>query len=185
MRPLMGVKTRARDSGETAGILQQQKQPTNLPLEERTMQVGTICTRHVATCPARVTVREAATLMRQQHVGNLVVVEHRNGEPVPVGLVTDRDIVVEVVAKDVNPSTVTAGDVMSRDVVTAVESEEVDTTIERMRWSGIRRIPIVNPAGVLIGIVTLDDIAELLASRQVDLARVGRLQNMEEQSRRP
>ena len=149
------------------------------------MNVGRVCTREVATCTADQSVAEIAQLMRSGHVGDLVVVEYRSGDPVPIGIVTDRDLVIQVLAMEVNPARITAGDIMSRKLVIAYEGEELDVAMDRMRWSGIRRIPLVDSAGALVGIATLDDIAELLALTLLNVSRVGRLQHMDEENLRP
>ena len=67
------------------------------------MPVSEICVRDVIVAPKETPVQEAAHLMRQNHVGNLVVVDQRNGSHVPVGIVTDRDITVSVVATKLDP----------------------------------------------------------------------------------
>ncbi|MDO8653959.1 MAG: CBS domain-containing protein [Undibacterium sp.] len=144
------------------------------------MYAGTVGIQQVETCGANATILQVAELMRSQHVGDLVIVEYHGGEPVPVGIITDRDLVIEVMAMKVDPTTVTAGDVMSRKMVLAYEGEQLEVAMERMRGSGVRRIPLVDSAGVLVGIVTLDDIIEKLASTLADISHVGRMQNMDE-----
>lgn len=144
------------------------------------MYAGTVGTRQVQTCNKGASILQVAELMRSEHVGDLVVVEYRDGEPIPVGIITDRDLVVEVMALKQDPATITAADVMSRKLVIAYEGEPLEVAMDRMRWSGVRRIPLVNAAGVLVGIVTLDDILEKLASTLANVSRVGQLQNIEE-----
>lgn len=144
------------------------------------MYAGTVGHRQVQTCNKGASILQVAELMRSEHVGDLVVVEYRGGEPVPVGIITDRDLVIEVMALKQDPTTITAADVMSRKLVIAYEGEQLDVAMDRMRWSGVRRIPLVDSAGVLVGIVTLDDIVEKLASTLANVSRVGQLQNIEE-----
>jgi CBS-domain-containing membrane protein len=151
---------------------------------ERTMYAGTVGTRQVETCSTQATILQVAELMRSEHVGDLVVVEYRNGNPIPVGIVTDRDLVVEVMAMKVRPESVTAGEIMSRKLVIAYEGEQLEVAMERMRGSGVRRVPLVDSAGVLVGIVTLDDIIGKLAATLADVSRVGHRQNMDERLRR-
>jgi CBS domain-containing protein len=145
------------------------------------MHVGKIVTRPVETCGVNESASALAARMRQAHVGNLVVIEYRNGEAVPVGLVTDRDLVVTVLANKQDPERVTAGEIMSRGAVVANEGDEVSVALEQMRRSGVRRLPVVDETGKLTGIVAMDDVVEYLASMLVDVARVGRLQAIEEQ----
>jgi CBS domain-containing protein len=97
------------------------------------MRIGELCTREVVYCERTTGAVEVAQLMRSHHVGDLVVVDRRNGRLRPVGIVTDRDLVVEVLARRVDPESVTAGDLMSAALVTAKQSEPVHDAIERMR----------------------------------------------------
>ena len=78
------------------------------------MIIGEICTRAVVTALPAMTVAEAAALMRRHHVGDVVVVDRDDHRPVPLGVVTDRDIVVEVVAKGVDPIVITLGDLLTK-----------------------------------------------------------------------
>ncbi len=148
------------------------------------MRIGEICTRDAVFCTPSTTVVEAARLIRQQHVGTLIVVEDRNGRRIPVGVVTDRDIVMEIVALDVPTGSVTVGDIMSRELATVIESEDVFNTLELMRRKGIRRMPVVDQQGALAGIVTLDDLLEILAEELGVMARlISREQSLEIKSR--
>ncbi|HEX7640875.1 MAG TPA: CBS domain-containing protein [Burkholderiaceae bacterium] len=144
------------------------------------MYIGSVCTRDVAVCEASLSVAEAAKRMREGHVGDLVVVEFRAGEAVPVGIITDRDLVVEVMAKDRNPEGITVGGIMTPKLVTAYEGEQLDVVMERMRWSGIRRIPLLDSAGALVGVACLDDIVANLAQLLANVACVGKIQQREE-----
>jgi len=137
------------------------------------MTIGEICTRVTVFTTRETTVAEAAKLMRQHHVGTLVVVEDVNGgKRVPVGIVTDRDAVIEVMATGLDPKTITVGDIMGQELVTARENEGVLETMQIMRYKGVRRLPIVGKAGELIGIVSIDDLLELLAEEISELAKV-------------
>jgi CBS domain-containing protein len=114
-------------------------------------------------------------LMRHYHVGSLVVVDEAGEGPVrrvPAGVLTDRDVVIEVMAMDLDPKVITAGDIMSPELVTAPESMGVTEAIELMRSRGIRRLPIVNDENRLVGIVTIDDLLEVLAEELSCIARV-------------
>lgn len=144
------------------------------------MYAATISTGNVATCEAGASILQIAQQMRQEHVGDVVIVEYRNGDPIPIGIVTDRDIVIEILAKELDPNTVTAGAIMSRKLITAYEGEQLDVAMERMRWSGVRRIPLIDSAGVLVGIVTLDDVIAKLAATLNNISRVSQIQAFEE-----
>ncbi|HEU4843503.1 MAG TPA: CBS domain-containing protein [Burkholderiaceae bacterium] len=136
------------------------------------MRIGDICTVQTVHCKRDVTVQDAALLMRNHHVGDLVVVEQPNGERVPVGILTDRDIVVSVIALGLDPASLLVGDVMTGEPMTANEEDDVYETIDRMRFKGIRRLPVVNSLGGLSGIVSIDDLIEFLAQEMGELSRI-------------
>lgn len=136
------------------------------------MRIGEICTIQTVHCKRDTTVQEAALLMRNHHVGDLVVVEQPNGEQVPIGILTDRDIVVSVIALGLDPSSLLVGDVMTEGLLTATEDDDVYETIERMRYKSIRRLPVVNSMGGLSGIVSVDDLLEFLAEEMAELSRI-------------
>lgn len=136
------------------------------------MAIGEFCNREVVFAQRETTVLEAARLMRQFHVGDLVVVDESGGKRVPVGIVTDRDIVLEIVCMELDASVLTAGDIMGLDLVTVRESEGVFETMRYMRAKGVRRIPVVDAEGGLVGILTLDDLLEILAEEMNELARL-------------
>jgi CBS domain-containing protein len=148
--------------------------------------IGGICSRDVVFTTRDTTVAVAAKLMRQHHVGSIVVVEQMNGgKRLPLGIVTDRDIVVEVIAPGLDAETITVGDIMATELVTAPESEGLLETMEIMRYKGVRRLPVVDGAGELIGIASIDDLLEVLAEELSELAKiVAREQAHEAQARR-
>ena len=144
-----------------------------------------VCTMDVACCGAETTALEAARLMRRRHVGDLVVVDDPDEGRVPLGVVTDRDLAVEVLGNGLDPQTTTAGMLMQRPVVIASESEETAQAIERMRTHGVRRVPVVDARGAVVGIVTLDDLLRHLADEAralLDIVDIGR--KREERARR-
>jgi CBS domain-containing protein len=118
-------------------------------------------------------VAAAAKLMRYGHIGSLVVVEQMNGgKRIPIGIVTDRDIVVEVIATGLDPVVITVGDIMEPELVVGRESDSVLETLEIMRFKGVRRLPTVDREGQLVGIVTVDDLLEILAEQLNELATI-------------
>jgi CBS domain-containing protein len=136
------------------------------------MAVGEICNREVVVTEKTVSVVEAAQLMRTHHVGDLIVVEEKGGRKLPVGIVTDRDIVVEVVAAAVNPEALKVGDIMGAEMATVLESEGLFEALRYMRDKGVRRMPVVDNSGGLAGILTLDDVLSLLAEEMTELAKL-------------
>ena len=111
------------------------------------MTIGAIRTREVITAGRDSSAAEAARLMRKGHVGDVVVVEEQDGRLIPCGIVTDRDIVVGVVAKGLDPEMIVVGDIMAPEVTVGRERDGVAHTIDVMREKGIRRLPIVDSSG--------------------------------------
>jgi CBS domain-containing protein len=127
------------------------------------MTIGAICNHEVITVQRDATVSHAATLMRQYHVGDVVVIESHKNKIVPIGIVTDRDVVIEVVATELDSKVITAGDIMLTNLTVVKDSTGVIEGIQLMASKGVRRLPVVDDDGNLIGIVTLDDLLLLLA----------------------
>lgn len=138
------------------------------------MPIGEICNREVVIVQRDTTASEAAQLMRQHHVGDVVVVDDRSGSKIPVGIVTDRDLVVEIMAPAIDQAAVTVGDIMATELATVRENTGIFETIEYMRAKGVRRVPVVDKGGGLIGILALDDLLELLAEELLALAKLVR-----------
>lgn len=149
------------------------------------MRVGDFCIRDVVQCTRNASALELAQLMRESHVGGVVVVDQPNGKKIAVGIVTDRDLVIEVMAKERDPALVTAKDLMGGEFVTVGEGNDVYETAELMRDRGVRRTPVVDDQGALLGIVTLDDLLRIIGEQLALLARViARERSQERQSRR-
>jgi CBS domain-containing protein len=138
------------------------------------MPISEICNREVVIVERDTTTSEAAQLMRQHHVGDVVVVEDRGGAKIPVGIVTDRDLVVEIMAPAIDQMAITVGDIMATELATVRENTGIFETIEYMRAKGVRRVPVVDKGGGLIGILALDDLLELLAEELLALAKLVR-----------
>ncbi len=149
------------------------------------MLLKDICTMDVVCCGRRTRALEAARLMRQRHVGDLIVVDDPEEERTPIGLITDRDLVLDVLGNGLDPATTEVASLIHRTLVIANESEETAQAIERMREHGVRRIPVVNDQGGVVGIVTLDDLLRVLvadASALLDVMAKGKRQ--EQRTRR-
>jgi len=136
------------------------------------MAIGEFCNREVVFATREMSLPEAAQLMREHHVGDLVVVDEVGGKRVPVGIVTDRDMVIEVIAQSMDIDEFSVGDIMGPQLVSVSEKEGVFETIRLMRAKGVRRIPVVNQDGGLAGIVSADDMLDLLAEEMAELAKV-------------
>ena len=148
------------------------------------MSIAGICNRRVIVLDKEQSVLEAARLMREHHVGD-VIVTSTNGQRRPVGIVTDRDVAVSVVALGLDPNIITVGDVMYRQLVTAPGDQGVFETIQQMRQKGIRRLPVVDDGGLLIGIITLDDLLQLLAEEFGEIGRLIGRESAIEANQRP
>jgi len=148
------------------------------------MKIGEICAREVVCAAAETPVVAAAKLMRQYHVGDVVVTQNLGGKRIPSGIVTDRDIVLGVVAPELAPDTITIGDIMRPELMTAGEIEDVFDAVQRMRDKGILRMPVVDADGGLAGIVSVDDIIEILAEELTELARLIAREQLHEQHSR-
>ena len=127
------------------------------------LTTGEICTRNVTIAFRLTPLDGAAQLMRENHVGCLVVVDETGGKRVVVGMLTDRDIVTAVVAADLAPSALRVEDVMTTDLVTTREDDSLIDLMRIMRRKGVRRMPVVGQQDELLGIVTLDDVLAILA----------------------
>jgi len=155
-----------------------------MPVRGYQVKAGELCNREVVTATAEMSIQEAARLMRDNHVGCLIVVKENGGQVEPAGILTDRDIVIELIAKGVPIDDVTVGDVMSFAVLKVTEAETVFETAQRMRSRGVRRVPVVSTSGALVGVLALDDILSLLAEELSLLARLTQREAEQETKKR-
>lgn len=148
------------------------------------MLVGEACNREVVVVDKDAATDVAIGLMREYHVGDVVVVEDRLGQKIPVGILTDRDVVIELLAEGVDLDAVSVGDIMSYELHVAREGDELTNTIKTMKQKGVRRLPVVNDQGGLVGILTLDDMIEIMAELLDDLAAVVKKEQKREKKTR-
>lgn len=135
------------------------------------LTAGEVCTPDVVATERDTRVSEAARLMHTHHVGSLVVVDDLSpGKRRVVGMLTDRDITVAVVAAEQDPHRTRVGEIMSKDVVAARVEDSVLDLLELMRRKRVRRLPIIGSQGELIGILTLDDVMSVVAEEMHALA---------------
>ncbi|WP_129781986.1 CBS domain-containing protein [Peristeroidobacter soli] len=146
------------------------------------MKVGEVCRRGAVSIANTESISSAARLMREHHVGFLIV--HRLGDDTrrPIGVLTDRDLVVEVMAQRVDPDTVTVDDVMSRDLVVANETEDLSDVLQAMQLAGVRRVPVVDLRGGLAGVVAMDDAFDVITTFMCDIT--GAVKHEQRQERR-
>lgn len=134
------------------------------------MTIEKICTKQVVSVEANVKLQEAIQLMSDQQVGCVVVVDSKDMMPMPIGILTDRDILVRAIAKGLSPISTTVKDVMTKDVVSLDADMSTYKALGYMRLNGVRRAPLTNKQGELVGIVTMDDLLNFLADEFSQLA---------------
>jgi CBS domain-containing protein len=132
------------------------------------MSVGSFCVRHVVTVSPATTVEEAARQMAKANVGALIVVE----EGKPVGIVTDRDLVVRAIAERQPPAQTAVSTVMTPNPICITETAALEGAAERMKTYKLRRLVVLNTAQEVVGIITLDDLLTLLAEERQALNAV-------------
>jgi CBS domain-containing protein len=147
------------------------------------MNIERLCKRDVTLAYEDERIHEVAKRMRERHVGSVIVVS-REGGRAPAGVLTDRDIVVEVLAAGLDYRTVTVGEVMTRDPAIVREGDDVVDALRVMRSHGVRRLPVVSRTGSLAGVVAIDDLLQFFAGQVDDVVRaIGREQSQEAQVR--
>lgn len=149
------------------------------------MRVGEFCNREVVVIEEDRSVREAAVVMREYHVGDVIVTREQYGKQTPAGILTDRDIALGIVAGGADPESVIVGDAMSFNLTTVSEEDDLMHAIEVMREHGIRRVPVIDAEETLVGILTVDDILDLLSEVLIDLAHLVDRQRKRETETRP
>jgi CBS domain-containing protein len=151
------------------------------------MNVGDICVRNVVTVGEFDDLSKAAELMRERHVGYLIVVGPEVGESgfAPIGVLTDRDIVIGVVAKNTDPRALRVGDLMTRQPVVVDENASLGQALREMRRIGVRRIPVVGRRGLLTGVLSLDNILSAISEELLDVAGSVRNEIRTERELRP
>jgi CBS domain-containing protein len=154
-------------------------------MEATAMSISEFCVRDVVCTTRTATIAKAAALMRQYHVGDVLVVDEVDDRRLPVGIVTDRDIVIEVVAAGVDPRLLKVGDLLQRPIVTVTEDRSYGDTIRLMTVNGVRRMPVVDRTGNLVGIISVDDMLRQLAVPLAALAELpDRSRHLEMQARK-
>ena len=133
------------------------------------MSVGRICIREVDLAEPDESVQIAAQRMNSRNVGTLIVLDKQSR---PIGILTDRDLAIRIVGKGLDPLETVVGEVMSKAPDCVYEETPIETAVAHMRAGPFRRLPVVDDDGKLIGLVSLDDILDLLSE---ELSEIGRL----------
>jgi CBS domain-containing protein len=142
------------------------------------MSIRNLAIRRPQTAEATLSVRAAAQQMQKQGIGCLVVVEGKK----PIGVVTDRDLALYVLVGKRDAGLVRVGDVAARPVRTIPETASIADAAQMMRSHGLRRLPIVDSNGELVGLLSQDDLLRALATEVADLAQALRRQLSAEQA---
>jgi CBS domain-containing protein len=134
------------------------------------MTIASICRREVVTINAGASLRDAAKLMREHHVGALVVTAEAPGHEQVVGLITDRDLAIEILARDLDPADVKVGQLASRKLASVPDTAGIGDAVSIMQSAGVRRLLVTEREGRLAGFVSADDLLEALAAQLSVLA---------------
>mgnify|MGYP001548399135 CR=1 FL=1 len=140
------------------------------------MNIGQICSRGIVSVQEGATVSEVAQLMRSHNVGAIVVVGTRTGQPVARGIITDRDIIRAQLEHTMDLSGLAAFGIMTADPLVLGEDTGVDDAMEMMLQHGVRRAPVTDLHGSLIGLISTDDLIAQVARELGSLARLLELQ---------
>lgn len=147
------------------------------------MDIAAICRREVVTVDQNASPREAVGLMREHHVGALVVTAADGAEPHVVGIVTDRDLALGLIDRSADTAPVKIGQLASRDLVAVSVHGSIGDAAAAMQRSAVRRLLVVEPSGQLVGIVSSDDLFQALADQLTMLAGALRAGTEHESSR--
>jgi CBS domain-containing protein len=151
------------------------------------MNVGDFCQKNPVTARPFDDLTVVAQLMREKHVGYVVIVEPAvcEGAFRPAGVLTDRDIVVAVIAKEADARSLRASDVMTPEPVVALVEESLGAALKKMRKIGVRRLPVVGKQDELVGVLSMDDIIDALVRELEDVTGAIRSEQLVEHSLRP
>ncbi|KTD56988.1 CBS domain protein [Legionella santicrucis] len=148
------------------------------------MIVGEYCNRDVVVINCNESVKNAAELMRHHHVGDLVLLDEQKNKKIPIGIVTDRDLVIEVMAAGIAPESLLIKDIVTEPFSSIFENDNLLDALELMHSKRIRRLPVVDNDKTLIGIITLDDFIEILTENMAKVVDVIKLQQQKEAKQR-
>ena len=149
------------------------------------MTVGKVCNRQVTIVDIEDSILDAVHLMRRHHVGDVIVTRPTPGGRRPVGILTDRDIVIEVMAQKLDPDSLIVKDIMSTDPVSVTVTTSLLDTLELMKQRGVRRVLVVADDGSLQGLLSADDAIELIAEQLNDLTQLVNREVTREQKQHP
>lgn len=149
------------------------------------MNIGKVCNREVVVAPRDLSLLDAGILMRERNVGTVIVTEKEDGVRFPLGIVTDRDILMKVLSKGVALEKISVEDIMSAPLLTAKEKDDLSETIQKMNRKRVRRLPVVNGRGYLVGLISMDDILQVLANEMKEISSLSKIHCEREVHARP
>jgi len=140
------------------------------------MSIGKFCEHNVVIAPKDMAVHEAAKLMKRYNIGDIVVVDNEDRDAGPVGILTDRDIAMKIVANELDANKISIGDAMSQNLLTLNDQQGIQEAIDMMSAKGVRRAPVIDNHHKIVGIVSIDDLLILIADEMSSLAKLVRKQ---------
>jgi CBS domain-containing protein len=152
-------------------------------MRARSTLIRDLCRPDVVTAAQDVTLEYCAKLMREHHVGSVIIVQPSGRKP--IGIITDRDLVIECAAMGLAPESLTVGEVMTTPVATVAADDDILDALAKMRETGTRRLPVVGQQGELVGILAADDLLGVLAEQIDELARIIAAEQTREEASRP
>jgi CBS domain-containing protein len=146
------------------------------------MRVSDFFTPRVVTIEPDATIADAAVLMRGEHVGDVVIL-HRNTRR-PLGILTDRDIVVSIIATGLDPKIIAVNDAMTYELITVRAEDDLADAVAKMHQASVRRLPVVDAEGDLVGMLSLDDVLQVIGRYMDKIASVSDVQRFNERTRK-
>lgn len=135
------------------------------------MSIHKLGTQVVIKLNKKSSIIDAAKLMKKHNIGDIIIVENES-ENKPIGILTDRDIAMKIVADDVDIKNICVGDAMSYDLLTLKKHQGIQEALDMMSAKGVRRAPILNDDGTISGIASIDDLLILIAGELSSLAKL-------------
>lgn len=130
-------------------------------------------------------IQDAAHMMRRHHRGEVILVKQHQGIDVPIGIITDRDLVIEVLAMDVDIEKITIGSILSTELVTVVEDQNIYEVLDTMQQYGVFRVPVVDKTNKLVGLIDTDIIIKVLTEQMTMVLALIQTQRQVEKNNRP
>jgi CBS domain-containing protein len=147
------------------------------------MESNKLISKKVITVKKDASVHEAAKLMRKHHIGDVVVLDSRSSAP--IGILTDRDIVLATIALNIPYEGLNVGDIMTEKLVTVSQNTGIHEVIRLMKLHGVKRIPVVGAKKNLLGIISRDNVMRYLGDEFSSIGNSYHRQRTKEKERRP